>query len=284
MPGFPAAVENWLSENGLGRVTSARPVGGGCIHNGRRLVTESGRTVFLKTNHHVPPDLFPAEAAGLRALAAPRCLRVPDVLSVGERHLLLEDLAPAERAADYWTRLGHGLAALHRVVWPAFGFESNNYIGSTPQPNTEMEDGYAFFGRQRLVFQADLAERNGLLPAESRRKTESLAARLKDYIPEQPASLIHGDLWSGNLLSDSDGLPALIDPAAHYGWREADLAMMTLFGAPPDEFFAAYCEVTPLPPGYRRRFPIYNLYHLLNHLNLFGAGYLGQVEAVLRAI
>lgn len=279
---IPNAVSAWLRENGLGGVTGSRPVSGGCIHNGSRLMTESGKTVFLKTNSRVPKDLFAAEAAGLRALASPDVLRVPEVYAVGEDFLLIEDLAPGPRVSDYWVRLGRGLAALHQVRGPAFGFEIDNYIGSTPQPNRQTSNGYVFFAEQRLAFQAELAHRNGILSAESRTRVGALAARLPDYVPDQPPSLIHGDLWSGNLLSDATGLPALIDPAAHYGWREADLAMMTLFGSPPPKFFDAYCELAPLPPGFHSRFPIYNLYHLLNHLNLFGVGYLGQVEAVLR--
>jgi fructosamine-3-kinase len=111
---------------------------------------------------------------------------------------------------------------------------------------------------------------------------ENLTAQLKDLIPVEPASLLHGDLWSGNAITNSQGGPAIIDPAAHYGWAEAELAMTTLFGAFPNAFYQAYEEVRPLEPGYYARFPLYNLYHLLNHLNIFGRGYLGQVQAILR--
>ncbi len=280
-PGIPAEVESWLDKAGWGTVVNSTAVGGGCIHNGRRLLTSSGRTAFLKTNHRVPSDLFSREAAGLQALAAPGSLRIPAVFAAGETFLLLEDLAPAPPARDYWERLGRGLAELHRVERPGFGFEHDNYLGSTPQPNPEVQDGYVFFAEHRLAYQAGMAVRAGLFERTDAQRIEKLGLNLRELIPEQPASLIHGDLWSGNLLADSEGAPALIDPAAHFGWREADLAMMVLFGSVPEAFYAAYREVTPLPEGLRARFPIYNLYHLLNHVNLFGRGYLGQVLKIL---
>ncbi|MBN1665608.1 MAG: fructosamine kinase family protein, partial [Anaerolineales bacterium] len=153
---------------------------------------------------------------------------------------------------------------------------------STPQPNPWQADGYRFFAEQRLLYQARLARRRNLIEAADLAQVEGLAARLPDLVPEQPAALLHGDLWTGNAASDSAGRPALIDPAAYYGWAEAELAMTTLFGSFPAEFYAAYEEARPLAPGYRGRFDLYNLYHLLNHVNLFGRGYLGQVQAILR--
>jgi fructosamine-3-kinase len=143
-------------------------------------------------------------------------------------------------------------------------------------------DGHRFFAERRLLYQARLAERRGLLGREQVRQAERLAARLPELIPEQPASLIHGDLWSGNTITDAAGNPALIDPAAYYGWAEAELAMTALFGAFPAGFYQAYAERRTLEPGFRQRFPIYNLYHLFNHLNLFGGGYRGEVLSILR--
>jgi fructosamine-3-kinase len=171
---------------------------------------------------------------------------------------------------------------MHNNTEARFGFFHDNYIGSTPQPNTWTEDGYTFFGERRLIFQARMARRRGLLGETEVKGVERLVSRLVNLVPVQPASLIHGDLWTGNAMTDSSGAPAIIDPAAHYGWAEADLAMTTLFGAFPDEFFRAYQEVRPLEKGFRKRFDLYNLYHLLNHLNLFGTGYLGQVVSILR--
>jgi fructosamine-3-kinase len=196
--------------------------------------------------------------------------------------LLLEDLAPAPPCSDYWVIFGRQLAALHNTISRSFGFDHDNYIGSTSQSNPWTPDGYRFFAEQRLLYQGELAGRQGYLGAADLKRLMRLAARLPELVPAQPASLIHGDLWGGNAISDAKGLPALIDPAAHFGWAEAELAMTALFGAFPEAFYQAYAEVHPLEKVYRQRFPIYNLYHLLNHLNLFGASYLGQVQSILQ--
>jgi len=171
---------------------------------------------------------------------------------------------------------------LHQHTQARFGFEHDNYIGSTRQPNPWMENGYQFFAEQRLVFQAHLAYQKGLFSPGDLKSVEKIAAQLPDLIPLQPPSLLHGDLWSGNAITDDQGAPAIIDPAAHYGWAEAELAMTVLFGSFPSVFYQAYEEVRPLEAGYFSRFQIYNLYHLINHLNIFGRGYLGQVHAILR--
>jgi fructosamine-3-kinase len=279
---IPQAVEKWLAENGFGEVRFARPVGGGCINNGTRLETESGQSFFLKTNSHAPEDMFAREAEGLDALQVGDGPKVPQPYLHGSDFLLLEDLSPAVHQAGYWGEFGRLLAALHEHTNPRFGFPHDNYIGSTPQPNQWTKDGYEFFGEQRLLFQARLASSRGFLEKSQVQQVERLAKRLPDLVPEQPASLIHGDLWSGNATSDAQGAPAIIDPAAHYGWAEAELGMTALFGSFPDAFYQAYDEARPLEPGYRQRFPLYNLYHLLNHLNLFGRGYYGQVTSVIR--
>ncbi|HEX7973920.1 MAG TPA: fructosamine kinase family protein [Anaerolineales bacterium] len=278
---IPSPVEEWLARQGYGGVIASHPVGGGCINNGARLQTTSGPTFFLKTNPHAPVGMFEREVEGLEALAVPDGPRLPKPYLFGTDFLLLEDLAPAPRRPDYWPEFGRQLAALHRHTHPRFGFAHDNYLGSTPQPNAWMDDAYRFFAEQRLLYQARLAHRRGLLERAELRQAEQLAARLPDLIPQQPASLIHGDLWSGNAFADKRGAPALIDPAAHYGWAEAELAMTALFGGFPDAFYRAYEEARPLQSGYRQRFPLYNLYHLLNHLNLFGTGYLGEVVAIL---
>jgi protein-ribulosamine 3-kinase len=278
---IPDEVQRWCRQNDHGSIIASTPVSGGCINSCMSLKTESGATFFLKVNQHVPPDMFAREAEGLAALAVPGGPRLPLTFIFGEQFILLEGLEPSERCRDYWIKFGHSLAALHNHTNPKFGFDHDNYIGSTPQPNPWTGDGYAFFGEHRLLFQSDLAVRQGLLDRESARKVQNLAARLSELIPDQPASLIHGDLWGGNAMTDERGNPVIIDPAAHYGWAEAELAMTTLFGAFPEKFYIAYQEVRPLNPGYQGRFPLYNLYHLLNHLNLFGRGYLSQVLGVL---
>ncbi len=278
----PDEVERWLGEHGYGRVTAQNRAAGGCIHDSARLETTSGRTIFLKTNAHAPADLFECEASGLEALHVDGGPRVPRPFLYGPQFLLLEDLDPGAPRKDFWPELGRRLAALHGRTHAQFGFDHDNYIGSTPQPNPWTGDGWTFFAEHRLLFQARLARRQNLLPGEDFNRVERLTARLRELVPAQPASLIHGDLWSGNVLSDAQGRPAIIDPAASYSWAEAELAMTALFGGFPLAFYQAYEETRPLEAGYRERFGIYNLYHLLNHLNLFGTGYLGQVQAILR--
>jgi protein-ribulosamine 3-kinase len=279
---IPEKVRDWLFDNQYGSIQSSKSVSGGCINNGLILITGSGITFFLKTNQNAPPDMFAREAEGLHALAVPDGPTVPKPYLHSANFILMQDLQPAGRRGDYWADFGRRLATLHNQTRAEFGFEHDNYIGSTPQPNSWTEDGYAFFAENRLKFQMRLATKNGLISRADAGRIDVLTNRLPELIPEQPASLIHGDLWSGNAMADEHGGPAIIDPAAHYGWAEADLAMTTLIGSFSDDFYQAYQEVRPLHPGVRERFPLYNLYHLLNHLNLFGRGYLSQVLGVVR--
>lgn len=277
----PAEVSQWLQEQGFGIPSDLKPVGGGCINNGLRLTTESSHSFFLKLNDQAPSDMFMREAEGIRALTVDGGPRVPAVHLVGEEFLLLEDLSPTNRQAGYWEAFGRSLAKLHDHHHPRFGFDQDNYLGSTPQPNQWTDDGHRFFAEHRLLYQGELANRKGLLQKNQVKRIEQLADRLPDLIPDQPASLIHGDLWSGNAITDSRGAPAIIDPATHYGWAEAELGMTVLFGGFAEPFYRAYENEANLTEGWRQRLPIYNLYHLLNHLNLFGPSYLGQVESIL---
>ncbi len=279
---IPNAVAAWLQDRGYGAVVGELPVAGGCINNGERLQTKSGESFFLKTNTSAPNDMFAREAEGLTELRKANGPRSPKTYLWAEEFLLMEDLDPAPRAADYWENLGRQLAQLHQNTNARFGFAHNNYLGSTPQPNKWAADGYEFFAEQRLGFQARLARDNGGLTTSEAAAVERLAARLPELVPLQPASLIHGDLWGGNAVSDAAGQPALIDPAAYYGWAEAELGMTMLFGGFAEEFYRAYAENRPPEKGWRGRLDIYNLYHLLNHLNLFGNGYHEQVMRVLR--
>lgn len=280
---FPEKLTNFIIEQGWGEITSAQALGGGCINNAQVLATTSGPRLFLKQNRAIPADMFTREADGLRELGnVNNAPRVPQVLLEDASFLLLEYLTPEPRHPRSWEIFGAELANLHLHTAPRFGFHADNYIGSTPQPNPWEEDGQTFFAEHRLLFQAQLAHKNGLLDPDRIRQVERLCQRLPELVPSQPASLLHGDLWSGNIHTGPGGLACLIDPAACYGWAEADLAMANLFGSLPAEFYAAYENVRPLAPGYRARFDIYNLYHLLNHLNLFGYSYLTQVHAILR--
>jgi fructosamine-3-kinase len=274
-------VIRWIAENHLGSITSLEAANGGCIHQVLRVQTSSGKRFFLKQRPGRNADVFQREAEGLEALRVPGGPAIPDVYLAGEKYLLLSDLQPAPRCKDFWLIYSRQLAEIHLQTNPRFGFGSDNYIGSNPQKNPWMDDGWEFFREARLEKQIKWARDLSRLDNEDLKKLKKLMGRLPDLIPEQPASLIHGDLWSGNLITNQDGFPALIDPAVYYGWAEADLAMAELFGHYPDKFYSAYTEIHPLEDGYRSRFPLYNIYHLLNHLNIFGGGYLPQIHSLL---
>ncbi len=258
-------------------------VSGGCINDCFAIETGGG-TVFAKTNDAAPPGFFAAEKAGLEALASagpplvtphPLALHVPES---GPSVLVLEWLEPAHADKAMWEALGRGLAELHRAIGPAYGFTSDNYLGATPQPNGWKKDWGAFFVERRIGSLAGLLYRSGSLTVEALRVYDSLLEKLPDLLGHDPApSLVHGDLWNGNFLPTTRG-PALIDPAAHYGDRECDLAMMHLFGGFPEVVFDAYQEAWPLVNGWKEREPIYRLYHLMNHQLLFGGAY--GVEAL----
>jgi fructosamine-3-kinase len=248
---------------------------GGCIHECYR-VRIRGTTRFLKLNGARFADAFAAEADGLQALRSAGAA-APAPLSHGvagdQAYLLLEFLEL--RAGGDFAALGSMLAQTHRRHGPRFGWRRDNYIGTTPQANAWCDSWTQFWLERRMRPQLELARKNGFgIPFPPLKLIEN-------HRPE--ASLLHGDLWSGNAGFGNEG-PVLFDPAVYYGDREADLAMTELFGGFPAQFYAAYEEAYPLEDGYERRKHFYNLYHLLNHLNLFGGGYLGQVEATLRLL
>jgi fructosamine-3-kinase len=179
--------------------------------------------------------------------------------------------------------LGRGLAAQHRTTAETFGLDHDNFCGSNAQINTPTDDWVTFFGERRLGYQMELVRSRGRLPGRRGDRLENLIAQLGNWLPSHPpASLLHGDLWGGNWLVTAMGEPALIDPAVYYGHREADLAFTELFGGFPAAFYQAYQSAWPLDPGYEERKPLYNLYHLLNHLNLFGESYGGGVDSILQ--
>lgn len=271
-------------------VVTRRTAGGGCINEAYALIAADGRGLFVKRNQRARASMFLAEAAGLAALRAAEVPRVPRPFALCRHgsyaYLLMEHVQTSTPTGNFQARLGQQLAHLHRTARnPRAGFEADNYIGSTPQPNAWDEDWFRFLGEKRLMYQVRLARRNGLLDAAAERAAARLAARLGELLPPLDAggaSLLHGDLWSGNYLCDEFGAPVLIDPAVYYGHCEADLAMTALFGGFTEEFYAAYEQSNHLEPGYRARFAIYNLYHLLNHLNIFGTSYLSGVLSTLR--
>lgn len=238
--------------------------------------------VVVKRWPGAPTDFFTAEATGLATLSGAGALRVPRVLALEPERLVLEDLGEGTPKETFWTRAGEGLATQHALRNARFGFKRDGYCGPTPQSNAWTEDGCAFFSERRLLPQARRALDGGHLVSDDVAAVERVCSRLRELIPAQPASLLHGDLWMGNLHCCADGAPALIDAGAvHYGWVESELAMLTLFGSPPDAFWRAYAAHATVASDWRERAPIYNLYHLLNHLNLFGGSYLAGVREVL---
>lgn len=261
-------------------LTAALGAGGGCINRASVVQAGDGRRYFVKLNRAHRLDMFEAEAAGLEEIRAAGALRAPRPItsgvSGGEAWLVLEylDLGGRGSAAE----LGRRLAKMHRHTAPQFGWQRDNTIGSTPQINTPAPDWIAFYRERRLRPQYRLAAENGAprrLIDMGERLMTSFAGLFDSYRPLP--SLLHGDLWGGN-YAYCGGEPVVYDPAVYYGDREADLAMTELFGGFPAEFYAAYREAWPLDAGYRVRRELYNLYHVLNHFNLFGGGYLAQAQ------
>lgn len=257
-----------------------RAAGGGCINEARILVGADGRRYFVKTNRASRLAMFEAEAAGLEAIRATATLRAPAPICYGSNGetawLVLEYLEMNARGSA--VELGRRLAAMHRHTWDRYGWQHDNTIGSTPQINTPAADWIEFYRTHRLGYQYALAARRGAprrLIDRGERLMSGLGGLFVGYRPL--ASLLHGDLWGGN-YAYTEGQPVIFDPAVYYGDREADIAMTELFGGFPGEFYAAYQQAWPLDAGYRVRKDLYNLYHVLNHFNLFGGGYLGQAE------
>ncbi|MBE7553315.1 MAG: fructosamine kinase family protein [Anaerolineales bacterium] len=285
---LPVALASYL-ESHLGRITETIPVSGGDISQVVRVRLAGGGQLLVKWRSNLPPGLFTAERRGLELLRSAGALRVPEVLAQAEAtancpaFIALEWLDPGSKSSQSAEVLGHGLAVQHRLLASSFGLDHANLIGANPQPNHQSDNWASFFREQRLGFQMELAGRNGVLPTQRARRLEALLARLGDWLPAQPpASLLHGDLWGGNWLATASGEPVLIDPAVYYGHREADLAFTELFGGFPAAFYSAYQASWPLDRGYEERKDLYNLYHLLNHLNLFGESYGGSVDSILR--
>lgn len=268
------------------QILERRPVYGGDINQCRRLDLSNGVAVFMKANLRANLPFFRAEARGLEALGETGTIGVPHPLAMGtdggSSFLLMEYLESAPRIDRYWETFGRELAAMHRTNcgFGAFGFDADNYIGATPQINAPRNSWIEFFRDCRLVPQFQWAD--GYFDSGMRRQAGKLLDHLDTLLtePEFP-SLLHGDLWSGNAVCGPNGRAWIVDPAAYVGHFEAELAMTELFGGYPASFYDAYREINPTDSDYKYRKDLYNLYHLLNHLNLFGAGYLRSVRAIL---
>ena len=282
-PELRATLERRLGTQVLG----TKRLGGGDINDAFEVSLGDGTSVFVKTHPDPPRGMFEAEARGLRWLGEAGAIRVPRVIEVSDEHpayLALELLTPAKRRPDFDEVLGRSLASLHAVGAPSFGLDHDNFIGRLAQSNTTADDWASFYWASRLEPQLRLATDRGLIDSGMSARFDTLRRVLPERVgPEEPPSRLHGDLWGGNLHVDEAGQPCLIDPAVYGGHREIDLAMMRLFGGFGERAFAAYGEARPLAPGAGSRVPLYQLYPLMVHVNLFGGSYLGSVKRALSA-
>lgn len=241
---------------------------------------------FIKWNQGDHTGMFETEARSLELLGSTGALSIPKVVNFGKivdkDYLMLEFLSTAHRQNDFWQDFGRKLAKLHLNTAPNYGLDYNNYIGALHQSNEWMNNGVEFFVEKRLRVQAGLALYERRITTELYERLMGFVQKLPSLIPNEKPSLIHGDLWSGNVMTDANGQVALVDPACYYGLREAELAFTTMFGGFDTSFYEAYHEVYPIENGFGDRIPIYNLYPLMVHVNLFGGGYLDAVEKIIK--
>jgi fructosamine-3-kinase len=272
--------------------SAARRVGGGDINEAWHLTLADGRSAFVKTRADAASGEYRAEAAGLAWLAEPSALRTPRVLELGEDYLALEWIEPGRLDAAGSEELGRGLAVTHAAGASGFGdpdFGSARpgaaaaSFGSLRLPNEPTADWPSFYAERRLRPLAALAVQRHALSEGGVRAVERVCERIAELAgPPEPAARLHGDLWGGNVMSDTDGRPWLIDPSAYGGHREVDLAMLRLFGAPSERVFAAYADVAPLADGWQERVQLWQLLPLLVHALLFGGSYPAAAERIAR--
>ncbi len=259
-------------------------VTGGDINDTFVITLADGRRHFLKTHAKAPRGMYQAEATGLRWLADAHALRVPAVIAhpardAAQQFLVLELIESAPRAADHDLHLGRGLAALHRTSPPTFGLPRANFIATLAQTNEPADAWPTFYAARRLEPMLKRAVDAGVASAGLKRADAEVMTRIVSLVgTAEPPARLHGDLWGGNAITDEHGLPVLIDPAVYGGHREVDLAMMRLFGGFGPRVFDAYQEAFPLTDGHAARVPLYQLYPLLVHVNLFGGHYLHSAE------
>ena len=269
-----------------GKILSVEYVGGGDINQARRLKTSKG-DFFLKLNLvSKARKMFEVEQKGLELLAAAKTIRVPSVIAVisdgKNAGLLMEYIETGYRADGFWEKFGTALATLHRESTKQYGLDHDNFIGSLPQSNGAHDTWSEFYIYERLLPQIEIAMADGKMTAHDLKSFKGLFKKLPEICPEDVPSLTHGDLWSGNFLVSSESEPVLIDPAVSYAHREMDLAMSRLFGGFDRSFYRAYEGAWPLEPGFEKRLPIYQLYYLMVHVNLFGGGYVRSTRNILK--
>lgn len=270
------------------KIVSGVNVSGGCINETLIVITESQKKYFIKTNENHPDDMFLKEAHGLSEISTSKTIRVPKVISVEKDFIIIEAIPSAKQNTTFWKDFGRAFAQMHKFSGISFGFYENNYIGSNPQINipdlNEKNNWINFYFNKRLLFQFKLVEKNGYSDDNFRKLFSLLENKIEQILNSKnnPPSLLHGDLWNGNFIVDENGSACLIDPAVYYGHREADLAMTKFFGGFSKEFYDSYNEIFPLEDGYEYRENVYKLYHVLNHINLFGISYFSQAISILK--
>jgi len=277
---FRSSIEQDLGE----KIRVATPVGGGCISEAYRLELYTGELLFLKFSGS-PTEMFKKEAMGLNEIKKTESISVPVVKKISPNYLLLEYISPGRKISNFWEDFGIQFARMHKFHSEEFGFSEDNYIGLTPQINKKHSTWAEFYWENRLLYQWKLAQEKKNSSSEMNAlfsKVEKSFSKILEGSEEKP-SLLHGDLWNGNYLVGNEGKAFIFDPAAYYGHREADLAMTKLFGGFAPEFYEAYQDEYPLSEGWEYREDIYKLYHVMNHLNLFGSSYYGQAVQILRS-
>jgi len=267
-------------------IVDTRSVSGGCINQGYK-ISSSDTDYFVKLNQASQVEMFAAEALGLKQMYATQTIVIPQPICWGtadnSSYIVLQWLDLGRGNSQSWRAMGSQLADMHRQgTEKRFGWSRNNTIGSTPQINTWMDNWADFFAEQRIGYQLRLAQRNGGSFLDLNQIVDAVRNKLADRQPE--ASIVHGDLWSGNAAILGNGAPAIFDPAAYYGDRETDIAMSELFGGFPAAFYQGYNKAWELDSGYQQRKSIYNLYHVLNHFNLFGGGYGSQAKRIIQQL
>ncbi|MCF8246645.1 MAG: fructosamine kinase family protein [Saprospiraceae bacterium] len=283
---LPVSIQQKCEEIIGAEILGVQTVSGGDINQAMKLETREG-LFFLKINTDpFSGAMFEAEAEGLALLAATKCIQTPEVqgfgMTVEGGFLLLEHFNISYRPTGFWEKFGAALAELHRNSAINFGLGNDNFIGSLPQSNCLHDTWSDFFKNERLQPQLEIAKQKNKLQPTDIQGFEKFCKRLPDICPVEPPALIHGDLWSGNFLCSADGQPVLVDPSVSYSHREMDLAMTRLFGGFDQPFYRSYEEAWPLASGFEQRLPIYQLYYLLVHVNLFGGSYVGSVRSILK--